>query len=138
MIRELWALGLDVEHVTDSAHLVRFSGRWVWFVERERDVLVEAFVLHVLPEADAARLHAHLLFRNRDLRRVHYAVDEVGDVFLVGSCTGDLDGLLGELHGVLSEDLVRVAYGDDVPDKALLDGAGRRMAGRTPVRDVRR
>lgn len=142
MIAQLWALGLEVERVAEDVHLVRFRDRWVYLVEGEHDVRLEVFVLHVLDGADAARLHAQLLFRNRELRHVHYCVDEVGDVFVVGSLQADeLDAVLGELWHLLGEDLARIAYGAAVPDKALLDGAGRRMAG-TPVgaprRDVRR
>jgi hypothetical protein len=142
VIRELWALGLEVERVAEDAHLVRFRDRWVWLLEGAQDVRLEVFVLHVLEGADAARLNGHLLFRNRELRRVHYCLDEVGDVFLVGSLQPEeLDAVLGELWLALGEDLGPIAYGPVVPEKARLDGAGRRMAGTpwtAPRRDLRR
>jgi hypothetical protein len=142
-------LGVETERVDAGAYLVTLAaGRSVWLLEGEQAVTVEAFVLHVLPGADAAALHRHLLFRNRLMRGAHYALDEVGDVFLCGSLTRvspqSVDRLLGELWQTLSEDLDRLlalAYGTDVPEKALLDGAGRRMAGTpdwAPRRDARR
>ena len=145
----LVALGVELERVEVGAYLVTLRSRrvlHVWLLGGEQDVRVEAFVMHVLEGANTQRLHRHLLARNLQLRGVHYALDEVGDVFLVGSLplsevTADgLDRLLGEVLAV-PDDLPAVAYGGQVPDKALLDGAGRRAAGTPlgePRRDVRR
>ena len=138
-------LGVELERVDVAAYLVTLrSSRvlHVWLLGGEQDVRVEAFVMHVLEGADTARLHRHLLARNLQLRGIHYALDEVGDVFLTGSVplsevtAEGLDRLLGELLA-LPDEAARVAYGDHVPEKALLDGAGRRAAG-TPLHEPRR
>lgn len=146
-------LGVELERVELGAYVVALRGRrtaWVWLIAGEQDVTVEVFVLHVLEGTDPAPLHRHLLARNRLLRGVHFCTDEVGDVFLAGSLshadvtTGALDRLLGEVHAVFDADvdrLLTLLYGEQVPDKALLDGAGRRAAGTpawAPRRDVRR
>ena len=145
LLDALVELGVELERVDVAAYLVTLrSSRvlHVWLLGGEQDVRVEAFVMHVLEGADTARLHRHLLARNLQLRGVHYALDEVEDVFLCGalplaSVTAEgLDRLLGELLAV-PDDLPAVAYGDAVPDKALLDGAGRRAAG-TPLGEPRR
>lgn len=147
-------LETEFERVEAGAYLVtlRLPARalHVWLIAGEQDVAVEAFVVHVLAGADAVPAHAHLLAANRLLRGVHYCLDEVGDVFLVGSLSlADLtvegvDRLLGEVAATFARDLprlLRTLYGSEVPDKALLDGAGRRAAGvpdHAPRRDARR
>lgn len=129
----------------------------VWLIADTHAVTVEAFVLHVTADcADPAPLHRLLLLRNLRLRDVHFALDEVGDVFLTGSLphsaidAGTVDRVLGEVVARLEADqdtLVRAAYGDaPASDAALLakvstDGSGRRPAGTpegAPRRDVRR
>lgn len=129
----------------------------VWLIADAHAVTVEAFVLHVTADCpDPAPLHRLLLSRNLRLRHVHYALDEVGDVFLTGSLphsvidAGTLDRVLGEVVARLEADqggLVRAAYGDAPTTDAALaakvstDGSGRRPAGTpegAPRRDVRR
>lgn len=146
-------LEVEFERVEAGAYLVTLHGPralHVWLIGGEQDVAVEAFVCHVLDGAPVAAAHAFLLSRNPSLRGAHFGLDEVGDVFLTGSLSladvtvAGVDRLLGELWHVLAKDLPRLLtllYGEQVPDKALLDGAGRRAAG-TPVwaprRDARR
>lgn len=163
------APGSSFERVEAGAYVVLLPGERrpstvVWFLAGPYDVRVEVFVLHVTADcADPGPLHRLLLSRNLALRDVHFALDEVGDVFLTGSLphtavdvTG-IDRALGEILALLEADqeaLVRAAYGDlprpgtgGGPERAALaakawtDGAGRRPAG-TPVgaprRDVRR
>lgn len=151
LLDALVELGVELERVEVGAYLVTLRSARVthlWLLGGEQDVRVEAFVMHVLEGADVARLHRHVLTRNRVLRGVHYALDDVGDVFLCGSLSladvtaEGIDRLLGEVVAVRdADDLLAVAYGTDVPAKSLLDGAGRRAAGTpdwAPRRDTRR
>ena len=154
-------LGASFERVEAGAYLVQLQGTrrpstQLWLIAGEQAVAVEAFVMHVVANAavDVPRLHAHLLRRNLGLRDVHYALDDVGDVFLVGSLAGPtpvaVDRVLGEVLQLLEQDwdlLQRAAYGDRLDRDAALaakvrsDGAGRRPAGtpeQAPRRDARR
>ena len=154
-------LGAPFERVEAGAYAVQLHGTrrpstWVWLLAGAQAVTVEAFVLHLIPNAvpDPVALHAHLLRRNLGLRDVHYALDEVGDVFLVGSLPEPsavlVDRVLGEVLQLLERDhdpLLALAYGDrlgrdaELAAKVRYDGAGRRPAGTpewAPRRDVRR
>ena len=154
-------LGAPFERVEAGAYVVQLQGTRrpstrLWLIAGEQAVTVEAFVMHVYANAspDLPRLHRHLLRRNLQLRDVHYAVDDVGDVFLVGSLAAPdlvlVDRVLGEVLQLLEQDwdaLQWLAYGDRLEtDEALAhkvryDGAGRRPAGTpdwAPRRDVRR
>ena len=166
----LAALGAPFERAEAGAYLVTLVGRRrprtvVWLLAGEQAVRVEAFVLHVAADrvdpdepghARAGRLHRHLLGRNLALRGVHFAVDDVGDVFLTGSLPladvdeAGLDRLLGEVLQTLEDEqetLLALCYGDRLAAdpalaaKVLADGAGRRPAGTPdtgPRRDARR
>ena len=154
-------LGAPFERVEAGAYAVQLRGSrrpstWVWLIAGQQAVHVEAFVLHLVRNAvpDPLQLHAHLLRRNLDLRDVHYAVDDVGDLFLVGSLPEPsallVDRVLGEVLQLLERDtdaLLGLAYGDRLSrdpalaEKVRYDGAGRRPAGTpdwAPRRDVRR
>ncbi len=152
LLEVLAELDVELERVEAGAYVVSLRGPravHVWLLAGEQDVSVEAFVVHVLEGAPVLGLHRHLLTRNRLLRTVHYALDDVGDVFLTGSLSladvtvAGVDRLLGEVWQTMT-DLPRILtllYGDLVPEKALLDGAGRRAAGVpewAPRRDARR
>ena len=153
-------LAVPFERVEAGAYVVELHGArrprtLLWVIAGEQALQLEAFVMHMI-DADVARVHGHLLRRNLGLRTVHYAVDDVGDLFLVGSLPhealheGGLDGVLGEVLSLLESDgpkLQALAYGDRLDaDEALAakvraDGAGRRPAGTpewAPHRDVRR
>ena len=154
-------LGVPFERVEAGAYLVELHGQrrprtLLWLIAGEQAVQLEAFVQHTIGVADPGPLHRHLLRRNLALRTVHYATDDVGDLFLVGSLPhaalseGGLDVVLGEVLSLLETDgpkLLTLAYGDRLGhDDALAakvraDGAGRRPAGTpswAPTRDVRR
>lgn len=157
--------GVRFERVEAGAYVVHLHGRrrpstLLWLLAGEQAVAVEAFVMHVVAvdgqPLDTGPLHRYLLARNLRLREVHFALDDVGDVFLTGSVphasvdADGLDRLLGEVLQLLEETqdaLVRTAYGDRLDSdaalaaKVLADGAGRRPAGtpaHAPRRDVRR
>ena len=157
----LTALGVPFERVRTGAYVVELHGvrrprTLLWLVAGEQAVALEAFVLHVLAGADPGPLHRHVLRRNLGLRTVGYAVDDVGDLFLVGTLPHEalteagLDVVLGEVLALLEADDARLrelAYGGRLDrDPALAakvraDGAGRRPAGTplwAPHRDVRR
>lgn len=155
----LTELAVPFERVEAGAYVVELHGArrprtWLWLIAGEQAVQLEAFVMHVLAGADVGRVSAHLLRRNLGLRTVHYATDDVGDLFLVGSLPLEalsergLDGVLGEVLSLLEADTDRLralAYGDALDEasaaKVRMDGAGRRPAGtpdRAPRRDVRR
>ena len=155
--------GAEVERVEAGAYVVTLHGSrrprtLLWLIAGEQAVAVEAFVMHVVPDAcpDASALHRLLLAKNLTLRDVHFGLDAVGDVFLTGSLPHTavdlttVDRLLGEVLQLLEEStdaLVTAAYADRlVRDVALAgkvraDGAGRRPAGTpegSPRRDLRR
>ncbi len=157
----LTELGTTFERVEAGAYVVTLPGErgrstLVWLVAGEQSIAVEAFVLHLVDVGDPAPLHRFLLARNLRQRSVHFALDEVGDVFLTGSLphaaldVETVDRVLGEVVELLSEAtpaLLRLAYGDRLAAdealaaKVLADGAGRRPAGtpeHAPRRDVRR
>ena len=157
----LTELGAPFERVEAGAYLVALHGErrpstQVWLLAGAQAVAVEAFVMHVVQNAvpDPLRLHRHLLRRNLGLRDVHFSVDDVGDVFLVGSLpeatVATVDRVLGEVLQLLEQDwpvLQALAYGDRLERDEVLaakvryDGAGRRPSG-TPEearrRDARR
>ena len=157
----LTELAVPFERVEAGAYVVELHGSerprtWLWVVAGEQAVTLEAFVVHLTVQADHAAVHRHLLRRNLGLRTVHYATDDVGDLFLVGSLPhaalseGGLDVVLGEVLSLLETDgpkLQALTYGDRLErDPALrakvqADGAGRRPAGTpdwAPRRDARR
>ena len=163
LLDALSAVGAAFERVEAGAYAVLLSGRKrastiVWLIAGQQALTVEAFVLHVIePEPAAlARLHRHLLARNLRLRGVHFAVDDVGDLFLCGSLPlpavdeQGVDRVLGEVLQLLEDEqeaLLGLLYGDRLARdpalaaKVLADGAGRRPAGTpdwAPHRDVRR
>lgn len=164
LLDALSALGAPFERVEAGAYAVLLHGRrrqrtLVWLLAGEQAVAVEAFVLHVIAVPGGPgpeRLHRHLLGRNLRLRGVHFALDDVGDVFLTGSLpltAADEDGVdrvLGEVLQLLEDEqeaLLALTYGDRLDAdpalaaKVLVDGAGRRPAGTpetAPRRDVRR
>jgi hypothetical protein len=85
-----------------------------WLVVGERTLLVEAFVIRH-PDENAAEFYRFLLERNTQSYGVHFAVDELGDVYLVGRVP--LDAINGEevdrLLGCV------LTYADETFDPAL-------------------
>jgi hypothetical protein len=113
------AVEVAYEEPKPGAFLVTLEGTHrlatpTWLVVSERTVLVEAFVIRHPDENDAA-FYRFLLERNTQLYGVHFAVDELGDVYLVGrvphaAITADeVDRLLGCV----------LTYADETFDAAL-------------------
>ena len=80
--------GFAYEHPRPGAYLVRLEGShrlatMCWLVAGAHSLLVEAFFLR-RPDSDPGALHAYLLDRNASMYGVHFAVDGLGDVYLVG------------------------------------------------------
>ena len=151
--------GASFERVEAGAYVLTLHGErrpatLLWLIAGEQAVAVEVFVMHVVHSGcpDPAPLHRLLLAKNLRLRDVHFAVDDVGDVFLTGSLPHEaitvdgVDRLLGEVLALLEHSqgaLLQTAYGDRLQTDAALaatarsHGAGRRPAG-TPDAAVRR
>ena len=105
---------MPFERVEAGAYVVELHGQrrprtLLWLIAGEQAVQLEAFVMHVIAVPDPGPLHRHLLRRNLGLRTVHYATDDVGDLFLVGSLPhdalseGGLDVVLGEVLSLLEQ-----------------------------------
>lgn len=73
-----------------------------WLILDRRALLIEAFVCR-RPDEAADDVHRYLLRRNARLYGVHYAIDPVGDIHLVGRVSraaigpGELDRILGQV-----------------------------------------
>ena len=101
----LTELGVDVVREGDDAFLVTLAGErrhrtLVWLVVGAHHVLVESFVCRA-PDENHEQVYRFLLQRNARLRSVAYALDQVGDIHLVGRLGADalsvdeLDTVLG-------------------------------------------
>lgn len=93
------------EHVREGAFLVTLPGHHklqtaVWLVVGDHSLLVEAFVIR-RPDENHAAFYRHLLERNARAYGVHFSVDHLGDVYLVGRVpltavnADEVDRLLG-------------------------------------------
>lgn len=73
-----------------------------WLIAGDNSFTVEAFVCR-RPDEAHADVYGYLLRRNTKLYGVHYAIDSVGDIYLVGKISLDmvteqeLDKLLGQV-----------------------------------------
>ena len=73
-----------------------------WVIVGDNSLAVEAFVCR-RPDEEHERVYRYLLRRNAKLYGVHYTIDDIGDIYLVGrialeSVTEDeLDRLLGQV-----------------------------------------
>ncbi|MGE3285267.1 MAG: YbjN domain-containing protein [Pseudonocardia sp.] len=73
-----------------------------WLVAREHAVFVQAFVCR-RPDEEHEAVHRFLLQRNARLYGVHYALDRIGDIHLVGRIArhavdqDELDRVLGQV-----------------------------------------
>ncbi len=112
-------LGLGYENPRPGAYLVRLAGQhklatMAWLVAGEHSLHVEAFFCRQ-PDENHARFYRFLLERGARMYGVHFALDPLGDVYLVGrvplaSVTADeIDRLLGCV----------LSYSDDNFDAAL-------------------
>jgi hypothetical protein len=99
------SLAVPYDEPRAGAFLVTLEGTHrlatpTWLVVGERTLVVEAFVIRH-PDENEAAFYRFLLERNTQSYGVHFAVDELGDVYLVGrvpleAITADeIDRLLG-------------------------------------------
>lgn len=106
----LAALGLDADQVGESQWMTMLSGEWkrtipVLFTIGERSVRVTS-LLAGRPDENHGAVHELLLHRNQDMGWVHFALDDDGNVVLVGRVPhvavseAHLDELLGEVLAV--------------------------------------
>jgi Putative bacterial sensory transduction regulator len=81
-------LDLPSEHPSTGAYLVKLAGQHklatvTWLIAGRHSLHVEAFFCR-RPDENHERFYRFLLERNGRTYGVHFAVDQVGDVYLVG------------------------------------------------------
>jgi putative sensory transduction regulator len=81
-------LGLEAERPQPGSFLVRLAGQrklatMTWLIAGAHSPHVEAFFCRQ-PDENHASFYRFLLERNGRIYGVHFAVDDVGDVYLVG------------------------------------------------------
>jgi hypothetical protein len=112
-------LGLDYENPRPGAYLVKLAGQhklatMTWLIVAAHSLHVEAFFSRQ-PDENHARFYRFLLERGARMYGVHFALDPLGDVYLVGRLplssvtTTEIDRLLGCV----------LSYSDDNFDTAL-------------------
>jgi Putative bacterial sensory transduction regulator len=110
--------GIDYERVRPGAFLVSLPGQHklkttAWLVVGDHSLLVEAFVVRH-PDENETEFYRHLLERNARLYGVHFSVDHLGDVYLVGRVPltaispDELDRLLGCVLSYADEEFDRL------------------------------
>jgi hypothetical protein len=115
-------LGVEYESPADGSYLVTLPGQhklktMTWLIAGTYSLQVEAFYCRQ-PDENHAEFYRFLLEHNARMYGVHFAVDPVGDVYLVGrlpltAITVDqVDRLLGCV----------LSYADDTFDQALMIG----------------
>jgi hypothetical protein len=118
----LASLGLEFESPRPGAYLVKLEGQhklatMTWLIIGTHSLHVEAFFCRQ-PDENHAAFYRFLLERGGRMYGVHFALDPVGDVYLVGrapltSITADeIDRLLGCV----------LSYSDEYFDRALMLG----------------
>jgi Putative bacterial sensory transduction regulator len=115
----LGSFGLAYERPRPGTYLVRLEGQHklatlTWLVVGAHSLNVEAFFCRQ-PDENHARFYRFLLERNGRMYGVHFALDPVGDVYLVGRLP---------INAVTGEEIDRVlgcvlSYADDNFDIAL-------------------
>lgn len=125
VVREALAdAGVAAEEPRPGEFLVRIPGERrketaAWLIAGQHSLLVEAFFMR-RPDSGDAAFYRYLLERNGRQYGVHFSVDSVGDVYLVGRVppravdAGEIDRLLGCL----------LAYSEEAYDAALVLGFG--------------
>ena len=118
----LAGLGLSFEAPRPGAYLIRLEGQhklatMAWLIAGAHSLHVEAFFCRQ-PDENHARFYRFLLERGGRMYGVHFALDPVGDVYLVGrlplGCItpDEIDRILGCV----------LSYSDDNFDAALMIG----------------
>jgi hypothetical protein len=96
---------LTFRRAQEGAYFVTLPGTHklatnAWLVVGDHSLLVEAFVVR-RPDENLAAFYANLLERNARMYGVHFCLDSLGDVYLVGRVpldavtTAEVDRLLG-------------------------------------------
>ena len=115
-------LGVGYEEPQPGAFLVRLEGQhklatMTWLIVQAHSLHVEAFFCRK-PDENQAEFYRFLLERGSRMFGVHFALDPVGDVYLVGRLplatisAADIDRLLGCV----------LTYSDENFDQALMIG----------------
>jgi hypothetical protein len=115
-------LGLDYENPRPGAYLVKLAGQhklatMTWLIVAAHSLHVEAFFCRQ-PDENHAEFYRFLLERGSRMFGIHFALDQVGDVHLVGRlplatvAADEIDRLLGCV----------LSYSDDNFDQALMIG----------------
>jgi hypothetical protein len=118
----LGSLGLSFEAPRPGAYLVRLAGQhklatMTWLIAGAHSLHVEAFFCR-RPDENHAGFYRFLLERGGRMYGVHFALDQAGDVYLVGrlplGCitADEIDRILGCM----------LSYSDDNFDAALMIG----------------
>jgi hypothetical protein len=118
----LASLGLPFEAPRPGAYLVRLEGQhklatMTWLIAGAHSLHVEAFFCRQ-PDENHARFYRFLLERSGRMYGVHFSLDPVGDVYLVGrlplGCISpdEIDRILGCV----------LSYSDENFDAALMIG----------------
>jgi hypothetical protein len=112
-------LGLSFESPQPGSYLVRLEGdhklaTMTWLIAGAHSLLVEAFFCRQ-PDENHAAFYRFLLERSGRMYGVHFALDPVGDVYLVGRLP---------LASVSAEEIDRLlgcvlSYSDETFDQAL-------------------
>ena len=101
----LTELGLPYENPSPGAYLVKLAGQhklatMTWLIAGRHSLHVEAFFCR-RPDENHERFHRFLLERNGRTFAVHFAIDQMGDVYLVGrlplaaATPAEIDRILG-------------------------------------------
>ncbi len=120
----LASLELSYEAPRPGAFLVRLAGQhklatMTWLIAGAHSLHIEAFFCRQ-PDENHAEFYRFLLERNARMYGVHFALDPVGDVYLVGRqpldaiSADEVDRLLGCV----------LTYADETFDQALMLGFG--------------
>jgi len=115
-------LGVEYESPAPGSYLVKLRGEhklqvMTWLVAGTHSLLVESFFCRQ-PDENHAAFYRFLLERGARMFGVHFALDPVGDVYLVGRLpldaitASEVDRLLGCV----------LSYADDTFDQALMIG----------------
>jgi len=98
-------LGLPCENPSPGAYLVKLAGQhklatMTWLIAGRHSLHVEAFFCRK-PDENHERFYRFLLERNARSYGVHFAIDQTGDVYLVGrlplaaAAPAEIDRILG-------------------------------------------
>ncbi len=115
-------LGVEHESPAQGSYLVTLPGQhklktMAWLIAGAHSLHVEAFFCRQ-PDENHAQFYRFLLEHNARMYGVHFALDPVGDVYLVGRLplagisASEVDRLLGCV----------LSYADDTFDQALMIG----------------